>query len=88
MPDGVTRPTAILNGFLSAFARATIRRRDEELSVDGCRDFGNIRLSTESFAGDACDRIDETARRCSTQGVDLSTPIDLCMFLCGTRTLQ
>jgi len=38
----------MLNGFLSAFC-------DEELSIDGCRDFGNIRLSTEGFAGDACE---------------------------------
>jgi hypothetical protein len=76
----------MLNGFLSAFARAIIRRRDEELSVDGCRDFGTIRLSTEGFAVGVCDVIDEAARRCSTQGVDLSTPFDLCAFLCGTRT--
>lgn len=88
MPDELTRPTAMLNGFLSAFARATIRRRDEELSVDGCRGFGNSRLNSQGFAGDACGVIDDAARRCSMQGVDLSTLIDLCAFLCDIRTLQ
>lgn len=88
MPNELTRPTAMLNGFLSAFARAIIRRRDDELSVDGCKGFGNSRLSTEGFAGDAFGAIDDAARRCSTQGVDLSTLIDLCAFLCGTRMLQ
>lgn len=77
----------MLNGFLSAFARAIIRRRDEELSVDGRRGFGNSRLNSEGFAADAC-TTDDVARRCSTQGVDLSTPINLCAFLCGARTLQ
>ena len=78
----------MLSGFLSAFARAIIRRRDEELSVGGRRDFGNIRISTEGFAGGACGTSDEAALRCSTQCADLSTPIDRCALICGTRTLQ
>jgi hypothetical protein len=78
----------MLSGFLSAFARAMIRLRDEELSVDGCRDFGSTRVSTEGFAGGVCGAFDEAARRCSIQGADLSTPIDLCALIRGTRTLQ
>lgn len=88
MPDEVTRQTAMLSGFLSAFARAIIRRRDEELSVDGCRNFGNTRVSTEGLAGRPCDTLDEAARRCSIQGADLSPPIDPRALIRGTRTLQ